>query len=84
MTPRRLAIVPARGGSKSILRKNLAPVLGKPLIYYTINSAAQSNLIDAFLVSTDDPEIADISRSLGADVPFLRPKEFSYSAAPCE
>lgn len=77
-----LGIIPARGGSKSIPRKNLAPVLGKPLISYSIRSAQQSKLLDAFLVSTDDAEIAEVARSCGADVPFLRPKEFSRDDSP--
>jgi len=77
-----LGIIPARGGSKSIPRKNLAPVLGKPLISYSIRSAQQSKLLDAFLVSTDDAEIAEVARSFGADVPFLRPKEFSRDDSP--
>lgn len=72
-----LGIIPARGGSKSIPRKNIAPVAGKPLIYYTIRSAEASRLLDAAVVSTDDEEIASVARSFGADVPFLRPKEFA-------
>ena len=77
-----LGIIPARGGSKSIPRKNLAPVLGEPLIFYSIRSAQQSKLLDAFLVSTDDAEIAAVARSYGADAPFLRPKEFSRDDSP--
>ena len=72
-----LGIIPARGGSKSIPKKNIALLLGKPLIYYTLREAAKSRLLDAFIVSTDDEEIAEIAKTLGADVPFLRPKEFA-------
>lgn len=72
-----LGVIPARGGSKSIPRKNIASVAGRPLIYYSIRSAGQSRLLDAFIVSTDDEEIAAVARSYGADVPFLRPKEFA-------
>ena len=72
-----LGIIPARGGSKSIPYKNIAPLAGKPLIYYTIKEAKKSKLLDAFIVSTDDPEIAEVAKSYGADVPFLRPKRFA-------
>lgn len=81
-TVRVLGIIPARGGSKSIPRKNVALVLGQPLIYYTIRSAKRSKLLDAFVVSTDDEGIAQVCRDLGADVPFLRPKEFSRDDSP--
>lgn len=77
-----LGIIPARGGSKSIPRKNVALVLGQPLIYYTIRSAKQSKLLDAFIVSTDDEEIAGVARSLGADAPFLRPSELARDDSP--
>lgn len=72
-----LGIIPARGGSKSIPKKSIAPVLGKPLLYYTIRSAGESKLLDCCIVSTDSEEIAEVARSLGADVPFLRPVEFA-------
>ncbi len=72
-----LAIIPARGGSKGIPRKNIADLGGKPLIYYTIREAKRSQLIDASIVSTDDEEIAEVARKCGADVPFLRPKELA-------
>ncbi len=72
-----LGIIPARGGSKSIPHKNIALVAGKPLIYYTIAAAKKSKLLDAFLVSTDDPKIAAVAKKYGADVPFLRPAEIS-------
>ena len=72
-----LGIIPARGGSKSIPYKNIATLAGKPLIYYTIKAAQKAKLLDAFIVSTDDGKIADVAKSLGADVPFLRPEKFS-------
>lgn len=69
-----LGIIPARGGSTRIPRKNIVKVGGKPLIYYSIAEAQKAKRLDAFIVSTDDSEIADIAGSYGADVPFLRPK----------
>lgn len=77
-----LGIIPARGGSKSIPYKNIADLGGKPLIAYTIEAAKQSKLIDAFIVSTDDEKIAEVARSYGADVPFLRPKELAEDHTP--
>jgi pseudaminic acid cytidylyltransferase len=67
-----IAIIPARGGSKRIPRKNIKEFLGKPIIAYSIQAALQSQVFDEVMVSTDDPEIADISKSFGASVPFLR------------
>ena len=67
-----LAVIPARGGSKGIKKKNIYQVFGKPLIAYTIEEARKSKYIDRCLVSTDDKEIAKISKRYGADVPFLR------------
>ena len=67
-----LCIIPARGGSKRIPRKNIKPFLGKPIIAYSIEAALQSGLYDEVMVSTDDIEIANIARSYGASVPFLR------------
>jgi len=75
--PKVLAIIPARGGSKGIPRKNIRDLCGKPLIAYSIESALKSNLIDRVVVSTDDEEIAEVSKNYGADVPFLRPKELA-------
>ena len=67
-----LAIIPARGGSKRIPRKNIKPFLNKPIIGYSIEAAIQSALFDEVMVSTDDNEIADIARQLNAKVPYLR------------
>lgn len=71
--PKVLAIIPARGGSKGLPRKNIKLLYGKPLITYSIEVALQAELIDQVLVSTDDEEIASVARNAGADVPFLRP-----------
>lgn len=68
----RLAIIPARGGSKRIPRKNIKPFLGKPMIAYAIENALKSGLFDEVMVSTDDEEIATISKDFGAKVPFMR------------
>ena len=70
-----LAIIPARGGSKRIPRKNIKLFLGKPIIAYSIEAAIKSDLFGNVMVSTDDQEIADIAKSFGASVPFLRSKE---------
>lgn len=67
-----LAIIPARGGSKRIPRKNIKAFLGKPIMAYSIEAALNSNLFDEVMVSTDDEEIAEIARAYGAVVPFLR------------
>jgi pseudaminic acid cytidylyltransferase len=67
-----VAIITARGGSKRIPRKNLRPFLGKPIIAYSIAAALESELFDEVMVSTDDAEIADVARALGAEVPFMR------------
>lgn len=76
-----LAIIPARGGSKGVPRKNIKNLAGKPLIYYTINVAQKSKHIDRIIVSTDDEEIAKIALKYGAEVPFLRPKELASDNA---
>lgn len=76
-----LALIPARGGSKGIPRKNLVPVAGKPLIAYSIEHALRSKYITRTIVSTDDAEIADVARQLGAEVPFMRPAEYATDLA---
>lgn len=68
-----VAIVPARGGSKSIPRKNIRTFAGHPLLAYSIAAALQSNVVTRVIVSTDDEEIASVARAYGAEVPFLRP-----------
>ena len=77
-----LALIPARGGSKGLPRKNIKPLLGKPLIAWTIEQAKNSKYIDKVVVSTDDKEIAEISKEFGAEVPFLRPKELARDDSP--
>jgi len=72
---KRLAIIPARGGSKRIPRKNIKLFYGKPIIAYAIETAIKSELFDEVMVSTEDEEIADIAKSYGASVPFMRTKE---------
>lgn len=67
-----LAIIPARGGSKRIPRKNVKPFLGKPIIAYSIEAALATGLFDEVMVSTDDEEIAEVARQYGASVPFMR------------
>lgn len=73
----RLAIIPARGGSKRIPRKNVKHFCGKPTIAWSIEAARASNCFDRIIVSTDDEEIAEVSRGYGAEVPFIRPLELS-------
>jgi N-acylneuraminate cytidylyltransferase len=72
-----IAIIPARGGSKRIPRKNIRDFLGRPIIAYSIEAAINSGLFDEVMVSTDDEEIADVARKYGAKVPFLRSKQAS-------
>lgn len=67
-----LCIIPARGGSKRIPRKNIRPFLGKPIIVYSIETALESMLFDVVMVSTDDTEIAELVKDFGAEVPFMR------------
>jgi pseudaminic acid cytidylyltransferase len=76
-----LAIIPARGGSKRIPRKNIRPFLGKPIIGYVIETALQSGLFDEVMVSTDDDEIAAIAKEFGASVPFRRRAETANDTA---
>jgi CMP-N,N'-diacetyllegionaminic acid synthase len=76
-----LAVIPARGGSKGLLGKNILPLAGKPLIAWTIESAIESKYIDKCIISTDDQEIADISLKYGGDVPFMRPSELATDKA---
>lgn len=69
---RSIAIIPARGGSKRIPRKNIKEFLGKPIIAYSIDAALNSDLFDIVMVSTDDEEIAEVAKKYGAEVPFMR------------
>ena len=74
---RKIAIIPARGGSKRIPRKNIRPFRGRPIIEWSISAALDSRMFDVVMVSTDDPEISDIARSCGAEAPFIRSTENS-------
>ncbi len=76
-----LGVIPARGGSKEVPRKNLKYLAGKPLIEYSITEAKQSRLLSDFIVSTDDQEIANIAKELGASVPFIRPMHLATDLA---
>ena len=73
----RLAVIPARGGSKRIPRKNIKPFCNKPMIAWSIEAARLSGCFDRIIVSTDDAEIAEVARAYGAEVPFTRPSELS-------
>jgi CMP-N,N'-diacetyllegionaminic acid synthase len=77
-----LGVITARGGSKGIPGKNLKPLAGRPLIAYTIDAARRSAAFDRMILSTDDAAIADYARSLGCDVPFLRPAELALDETP--
>ncbi len=77
-----LGIIPARGGSKGIPRKNVKPLLGRPLLSYTTESALRSKRLSNVILSTDDAEIAEMGRDLGVEVPFIRPSELASDSAP--
>lgn len=73
----RLAVIPARGGSKRIPRKNIRPFCGKPIIAWSVETALQSGCFDRVVVSTDDADIAETAHAWGAEIPFLRPAELA-------
>lgn len=77
-----LAIIPARGGSKSIPRKNIVELGGKPLLAWVLGTVKASKLVSRALVSTEDAEIAAVAKKYGAEVPFMRPKELTEDATP--
>jgi N-acylneuraminate cytidylyltransferase len=77
-----LAVIPARGGSKSIPRKNVLPLAGHPLIAYSIAAGLASESVDRVIVSTDDIQITEIARQYGAEVPFIRPTELAADDTP--
>jgi N-acylneuraminate cytidylyltransferase len=81
MNNQTIAVIPARGGSKRIPRKNVKDFCGKPMIVWSIEAAQDSGLFDHIIVSTDDTEIADISKKWGAEAPFVRPPELSSDHA---
>lgn len=72
-----IAVIPARGGSKRILHKNIRNFFGKPIIAYSIEAALATNLFESVIVTTDDEQIAEVARSFGATTPFRRPAELS-------
>lgn len=76
-----IAIIPARGGSKRIPKKNIKPFLGEPIISYSIKAALDSGIFDVVMVSTDSEEIAEIAKKYGAEVPFLRSEKTSSDFA---
>lgn len=78
----KIAVIPARGGSKRIPRKNIKIFAGKPMIAYAIDAAKASGLFDHIIVSTDDQEIAGIARQHGAEMPFIRPPELADDYTP--
>ncbi len=82
MKPKILALIPARGGSKGIPKKNIKPLLRKPLITWTIDQAQKSKYISRVFVSTEDKEIAAIAKKSGVEIPFLRPEEFAQDNSP--
>ncbi len=77
----KIAVIPARGGSKRIPRKNIKPFCGKPMIAWSIKAAKESGLFDRIIVSTDDVEIAEVARAWDAETPFVRPPELSNDFA---
>lgn len=77
-----LGIIPARGGSKTVLRKNIRLLAGKPLIAWTIEEAGKSKYIDRLIVSSEDAEIIKVAQEWGAEVPFVRPKELAEDETP--
>lgn len=74
-------MIPARGGSKGVPRKNLRPIAGKPLLQFTLEAALGASSLSRLIVSTDDEEIAGVARDAGADVPFMRPAELATDSA---
>jgi len=78
----KIAVIPARGGSKRIPRKNIKPFAGKPMIGYAIEAAKSSGLFDHVVVSTDDADIAAVSREFGAETPFVRPAQLANDHTP--
>jgi CMP-N-acetylneuraminic acid synthetase len=77
-----LGLIPARGGSKGIARKNIRPLHGKPLLQYTAEAALAARRLSHVLLSTDDEEIATVGRQCGLDVPFMRPSELAQDSTP--
>ena len=76
-----VAIILARGGSKGLPGKNILPLLGKPVLTYTVEAALQAQTLDRVILSTDSEEIAEVGRKAGAEVPFIRPAELATDSA---
>lgn len=79
-----LAIIPARGGSKGVPRKNILEIAGKPLIAWSVEQALETGQIDCVHVSTDNDDIAEVARAYGADVPYIRPSNLAQDITPTE
>jgi CMP-N,N'-diacetyllegionaminic acid synthase len=77
-----LGLIPARGGSKGIPRKNIRPLAGRPLLEYTAGSALGARRLSRVVLSTEDPEVADVGRGCGLEVPFMRPADLALDATP--
>jgi len=77
-----LGLIPARGGSRRVPRKNIKEFLGKPLLFWTIEAARESGVLKRLILNTDDPEIAQIGKDYGVKVPFMRPKELAQDDTP--
>lgn len=77
-----LGLIPARGGSKAIPRKNIAPLAGRPLLAYTCDAALASQRLTRIVLSTDDPDIAEVGRQCGVEVPFVRPADLAQDDTP--
>lgn len=82
MKPTFLAVIPARGGSKGVPRKNIKELAGKPLISWTIEEAKKSKFIDRIILSSEDAEIIEVAKQYGCDVPFIRPVELAQDETP--
>lgn len=82
MKPKVLAIIPARGGSKGVPRKNIRELAGKPLIAWTIEEAKKSKYISKLILSSEDEEIIEVAKKYGCEVPFVRPKELAVDNTP--
>lgn len=79
-----LAVIPARGGSKGLPRKNVLEVGGKPMIVHSLETARRARYVDRTVLSTDDAEIAEVARRFGGDVPFMRPAELARDESPID
>ncbi len=80
--PKILGVITARGGSKGIPRKNIKELKGQPLVVYTVKAAQESGIFDRIILSSDDPEIAELARRHGVEVPFIRPAELAQDDVP--